>query len=794
MFARAAAVLGTTWRAAWGTPWPGPRLPLLVLNLSVLPLALRGIHALDTDMFYHLAGGRYMAQQGRILDREIFSFTIPGQPWTNYSWLFEYGLFRLHELGGFTALIALRAVVVLLTANLLFGWCRRRAGGDGLAALAMALLAVGLYGVRAANIRPHLVDYLFLVATMWLLDRLWRRPRRLEPWLPLLCVAWANLHGVAYPLPLLAIAAHAAAALLPRAREPVAGLVRDPDVLRWPALFLASAAAFAVNPFGLRVFATALMALDTGVLRHIQEMQPLPWRTLFNLAPDTSLSANSLGAYVLVVCAVAVPWWLRRRDLRALLLLAGAGVLAAGRWRFLLEFGILVLPFAGEAWSGARAAGGPRPRWSTAALSAITAVLLVGIAVNAHGAFRDGEFARLSPTAYPIGAARFLAEQGLEGNAFSAANVSGYLEWALFPRVRVFMDMRTPEPFDGETFWLYREVAFAADPAPLRRLEARWPIDMVLLYREAPLGRALAADPSAGFRLAYADDRFVLFVHQRLLGRRPVPLLAVLDPFDASAAYVAALAPPALAALRAEAARLVRVWPANHLAHQAALAAMVAAGEAGPAAERAAGLVAAFPREARYRYAAGMALRALGRPAEALAAFERALALDRSLGVAAVAAAETALQLGRYDTGRALMEEELARKRDRLTAAEYRLLGDLRYRTGDPAAAVQAYERALWLAPEDALRADVENNLGSAYLDLGRADRALEHLQAALGRVPNFPEAEFNRARAWARIGQQAEARQVFQRLAEDSRVPTEVRTRARARLAPGGLAADPAR
>src|SRR5581483_1439392 len=142
------------------------------------------------------------------------------------------------------------------------------------------------------------------------------------------------------------------------------------------------------------------------------------------------------------------------------------------------------------------------------------------------------------------------------------------------------------------------------------------------------------------------------------------------------------------------------------------------------------------------------------------AAFERALALDRSLGVAAVAAAETALQLGRYDTGRALMEEELARKRDRLTAAEYRLLGDLRYRTGDPAAAVQAYERALWLAPEDALRADVENNLGSAYLDLGRADRALEHLQAALGRVPNFPEAEFNRARAWARIGQQAEARQ----------------------------------
>ena len=766
----------------WGT-WAA----LLLLNLAVLPLAVQGIHSLDTDMFYHLASGRYTAQHGRILDREIFSFTIPDRPWTNYSWLFQYALARLHDLGGFVALIAFRAVLVLLTANLLFFWCRHRAGGDRLVALGTSLLAVGVYGTRAFSIRPHLVDYLFLVVAMILLDRLWRRPRSLEPWLPLLCVAWASLHGVEYPVLLVVVAIHGVGALLPRAREPLGTLLRDRDVWRWPALFVLCAGAFALNPFGVRVFATALMGLDGEVTRHIQEFQPLPWRALLSLAPDLSLSPASLAAYATVFVLVAVPQWIRRRDGRALLLCGVFGTLALARARFLLEFALLVLPFAGEALAALRREPGVRARLSTAVVAGVGALVLLAVGVNAWSALRQGRYAPLSATAYPIGPVRFLEGARLQGNLFVDANASGYVEWALHPRVRVFLDMRTPEPFDGETLWLYREVAFATDVGALSRLEGRWPLDGVLLRREAGLARALARDAADPFELAYADDQFVLFLHQRVLQQRAIPALRVLDPFDTTVGYVAGLPPAARDALRAEVAVLLQVWPDNHLALQTELALLAQAGNPARTYERASGLMAAFPGEARYPYAAGMALRSLQRDADAFEAFQRALRLDAGFGVAAVAAAETALGLGRHDDGRAIMERELERKRDRLTAAEYRLLADLRYRSGRLPEAVRAYERALWLPADDRSRAEVDNNLGSAYLDLGMPEPALRHLEAALARVPGFPEAELNRARAWARTGRVAEARRELRRLAEDGAVPPDIRARARARLAEAG-------
>jgi tetratricopeptide (TPR) repeat protein len=769
----------------WGT-WAA----LLLLNLAVLPLAVQGIHAPDTDMFYHLASGRFTMQHGQILDREIFSFTIPDRPWTNYSWLFQYALAGVYERGGFVGLIALRAILVLLTANLLFYWCWRRAAGDRLVALGTALLVVGIYGVRAYSIRPHLIDYLFLVVAMILLDRLWRRPGSLEPWLPLLCVAWASLHGVEYPILLMAVAVHGLAALLPRAREPLGALARDRDVWRWPALFVLCAAAFALNPFGVRVFATALMGLDDDAIRHLQEFQPLPWRALLDLAPDLSLSPTSLAASATVFVLAALPQWLRRRDARALLLCGMTGALALSRARFLLEFALLVLPFAGEALAVLRREPDLRARLGTAVVAGVGALVLVAIGVNAWTALRQGRYTPLSATAYPIGPVRFLDGARIHGNFFVDADASGYVEWALSPHVRVFMDLRTPEPFDGETLWLYRQVAFATDVGPLARVEARWPLDGVLLRRQAGLGRALARDQTDPFDLVYADDQFVLFLHQRVLGqRKTIPPLRVLDPFDTTVGYVAGLPSAAQDTLRAEVALLLRVWPANHLAHQTDLALLAQAGDPARTYERASRLIAEFPGEARYPYAAGMALRALDRDAAAFEAFQRALRFDPAFGVAAVAAAETALRLGRHDDGRAIMERELGRRRDRLGAAEYRLLADLRYRSGRLHEAVRAYERALWLPADDRSRAEVENNLGSAYLDLGMPGRGLGHLEAALARVPGFPEAELNRARAWAHTGRTAEARREFRRLAEDSGVPAEVRARARARLAEAGPA-----
>jgi tetratricopeptide (TPR) repeat protein len=270
-----------------------------------------------------------------------------------------------------------------------------------------------------------------------------------------------------------------------------------------------------------------------------------------------------------------------------------------------------------------------------------------------------------------------------------------------------------------------------------------------------------------------------------LVGGRDGLALRVLNPFDPGLAYVASLSGPAREALGRETEGLLAVWPGNHLARQTDLALKLSAGAYPDAYETARRLRSEFPGEARYAYAAGLALRGLGRDAAALDEFQRTLRLDPEFGPAYAAAGEAALGAGRYDVGARIMEAYGEQRRQRLTAEEYALLGDLRHRRGRPREAVRAYERALWLAADAGeLRARIENNAGSAYLELGEPQAALPHLEAALRARRPFPEAELNRARAWARGGRTAEAREVFRRLAADAALPPDVRTRAQTELA----------
>lgn len=123
-----------------------------------------------------------MVEHGGFAEREAFSFTIPGRSWTNYHWLFQWSVYRVYALGGLRALVGLRAAIVVATANLLVYTVYRRAAGSALPTFAFGLGTVGLYMVRALNLRSYLLSYLlgpFLAGAVaeirarrksWLLD------------------------------------------------------------------------------------------------------------------------------------------------------------------------------------------------------------------------------------------------------------------------------------------------------------------------------------------------------------------------------------------------------------------------------------------------------------------------------------------------------------------------------------------------------------------------------------------------------------------------------------------------
>jgi tetratricopeptide (TPR) repeat protein len=705
-----------------------PWLLLALLNLAVVPLALVGLHSPDTDTFYHLAGGRHMAQHLAILDREVFSFTIPGEPWTNYYWLFEALLYGLYQLGGFSAIIAFRAAIVVLTANLILLLARRHAGPAApLLALGVALLAFAVYIPRGQVVRPHLLSYLLLATTLLLLERLWRRPGSFDLWVPALCLLWANLHGVEYPIPLAAIAIYGAAALVPRLTRPAA-VLRDRDAMRWVALFALSALAFLANPFGWRLLATPLIAVDAEVMRTIAEMAPPDPASLLRLFPETDVGSKVFFRYALLATALALPVWVARRDPRAALAGLLGAALALRRTRFAVEFAILALPFAAGAFAALRE--GPAGRRRLVDGAALLLVGLVGVA-SLHSAwtrFEQGQFRPLADATYPVGAARFIERQGLGGNLFTDPTVAGYVTWALYPEVRVAMDMRTPEPFNAQVSWLVRAALGAAD---LRIVERRWPIDLVLLAREAPLAARLARGPGSGFALVYADHRFVLFAHERLRARRPdLRSLEVLDPFDAALGYVRRLSLGERETLESELVRLARVWGANRLALETRYALLMTVERAADALRTAQDLVARAPWMPAYPYYAGLALRALGDDAAALPHLERALRLDPAFLPAYPTLADTARALGRLPLALATMERYLRRQDYLLAPDEFLLLGALRAHAGHPAPAADAFQRALWLAP-DAARAGLARLIAEPATPAAIRDVARARLEGA---------------------------------------------------------------
>jgi len=657
------------------------------------------------------------------MDREVFSFTAFGRAWTNVHWLFQAILFASWKAGGYAGVIALRSAVLLATANLLLAWLWRRTGGRPLETATFALLGLSLYLPRALNARGHVFSYLFLLLLLFGLDRFARGGRGVAVLLPALCVLWANVHGVEYPVVLAVIAVHALAALAPHLGRTVGDVMGDRAAARWVLLAAGCAAAFAVNPFGARIYRTALLGFDAEALEQNAEMGSLGVDLFRHLVPDFDLWSFAPLAWGMAAAALVLPRLVARRDWRA----AGCTVLGAAlalhRFRFVPEFMILAVPFVAEAVAAARAEGGLRGRWLRRGLLAASVYLLAGTALKLGPALAGGgAFRTIDAALYPVGPVRLLEREGLGGHLLCRPTLSGYVTWALHPsRVRTFMDMRVPEPFWGGDVWLYKAIG---DTVPLARADERFRIDLLLLERGSPLAAGLRAEAAPSFVPIWVDQSFVLFAHERLLvGRERLRLGA----YDTLLRVEADAARPDedRAAARAEAGRLAEIWPGNHTAQATLLWLLASEGRVAEAAERARALAAEHASVAAYPLYRARFLRASGNVAGAVEALREALGRDPDFLAPYPELADALLAQDRAAEAVAVMEELSRRRRYRLSAAEHVLLGAARLSAGRPEGAIDAFERALWqMAPGDPLAEPARRGLTAALRAAGRTGDA----------------------------------------------------------------------
>jgi tetratricopeptide (TPR) repeat protein len=145
----------------------------------------------DYDFWWHVRTGQLIGERG-IPMTDWFSFTSEENTWIDVQWAFQLGIAALYHAIGIPGLVLCKAIIG--TAVVFVALLARRSGWPVELQLSVWLPALLLMSSRF-YVRPEILTLLFTAAYLTVLFHAERRPGLL--WLlPLIQVAWANVHGL----------------------------------------------------------------------------------------------------------------------------------------------------------------------------------------------------------------------------------------------------------------------------------------------------------------------------------------------------------------------------------------------------------------------------------------------------------------------------------------------------------------------------------------------------------------------------------------------------------------------
>ncbi len=474
----------------------------------------------DLDFTWQIRTGHEVVRTGDLRPRDAFTYTIAGKAVPEYEGLYGAGLWVVWSQFGYGGLKLLRVLLVGVPL-LLVGLRLRRDGVRG-RGVALALAILVLVESRAWNLRPLYLSTIGLLLVSGRLHEHCTGRRPLPWWLPLLMLAWANLHpGVVMGQALLAGAiGWEWLNRWARLNAPLDG--RALWRLTWLGGLALAATFVSPDPLGRLLYPFSPEARHP-ILQSIPEMRPL---VAFALeAPYTAI-------WVYAVAALAL-WTVVRRfrqyRLWEIALLAGLAWLGNRAFRGVLDWLPVMLTLAvphlarmmaaaartrrdgltrlALRWDGfvKRMLHAPAFRWQwtwpAAALAALAVVSVVPPLSRAMPVQDNPE--------WPVGVADWIDAHGVEGRVFAPPDDAAYLEWRK-PTVRSYVDTRYlffPPELIEDCQYLPQ---LAPDwPERLRRVQS-YGTDYFLLKTEGPPGELWrAVEPHISDPL-YRDSSVVL--------------------------------------------------------------------------------------------------------------------------------------------------------------------------------------------------------------------------------------------------------------------------------------------
>lgn len=406
------------------------------------------IYAGDTDLWFHLSGGRYLFDHQSIPDSSYFSFIAPPKEWVNYYWGFQALVYKIYLFSGYYGLVALRAIVYLATILFvlkLLGTKSQR-GPWSYAVMLIFMLVSLLLIPRFHLVRPHMFSYLLIPVCLYILEA---KPRRAFL-LPLLTVTWVNLHGMEFPVILLISMAYLLEWTILKVKDKKRP--ERPDIVFGVSLLLMSVAIF-VTPFGIRMLKLPVTFSKNAFL-FIDEMQRLTFSDFaaFQLVDMTPNHSTIFNVFLLVTLLTFLTALLKK-DLRIshLVLFIGGVYLLTRGVRFKYEFAFLALPLIKSQISVLPTSLSLK-RFARPLI--LIPTLIIGLLpfLYLKSTFSNRPKYPFSQVNLPEGIATFLKHIDVGGTVLNMPKVGGYLQWRLHPDYKIFMDMQMSMFTDEDYF------------------------------------------------------------------------------------------------------------------------------------------------------------------------------------------------------------------------------------------------------------------------------------------------------------------------------------------------------
>jgi hypothetical protein len=170
-------------------PEPLPVLLLWLLAALLTFWSFGFTTMMGSDLWWHLASGRWISETHTLNFKDPWSFTRHGQPWMSHEWLSDVVFHAWSTWFGMATLVWWKWLVLVGAFAFLFQLLRK-ISGSSLPAYLSSLLAIAV-GAPFFDIRPQLYSVLGFAVLL----RLALVPSGFRWLLPLGFFVWVNLHG-----------------------------------------------------------------------------------------------------------------------------------------------------------------------------------------------------------------------------------------------------------------------------------------------------------------------------------------------------------------------------------------------------------------------------------------------------------------------------------------------------------------------------------------------------------------------------------------------------------------------